>query len=389
MRVLYFDCAMGAAGDMLMAALLELHPDESGFLARLNKALAGRAVVTAAADSKCGISGTHVSVSIDGAEEGDEHEHHHHHTSLSDMFAHIDAMPIDGKTREDARAVYSLIADAESLVHGQPIENVHFHEVGSLDALADVVGVCILINELAPDKLACSAIHVGSGMVKCAHGLLPVPAPATELLLRGLPIYGGAIKGELCTPTGAALLRHFCTEFGAMPAMRVSATGYGTGKKDFEAANVVRAMLGDSEGGSEKVLELCCNLDDMTPEAIGFAQEELFAAGALDVYTIPIGMKKCRPGILLTCMCREAQRETMLRCVFKNTRTLGIREYICNRYTLDRSFRSVDTEYGAVRVKSASGWGVEREKPEYDDLARIARETGLSLEQLEDKLKSC
>lgn len=389
MKTLYFDCAMGAAGDMLMGALSELHPDRDGFLARLNCALAGRAVVSAAPDSKCGISGTHISVSINGREESEEPDghcdaghHHHHHTSISEIFAFLDHAEADSAVIADAKAVYTLLAGAESQVHGRPIENIHFHEIGSLDALADILGVSMLIHELAPDKIVCSPINVGSGTVKCAHGILPVPAPATELILRGVPVYGGSIRGELCTPTGAALLKHFSTGFGEIPLMSVSAAGYGTGTKNFDAANVVRAMIGESRSDAGEILELKCNLDDMTAEEVGYAQEMLFSAGALDVYTAPIGMKKNRPAVLLTCMCRREQRDEMLRCIFANTSTLGVREYVCSRYTLSRREESVETEYGAVHIKSASGWGVSRSKPEYEDVARIARETGRSFHEV-------
>lgn len=388
MKTLYFDCAMGAAGDMLMGALSELHPDRDGFLARLNRALAGRAVVSAAPDSKCGISGTHISVSINGREEGEEPDghcdagHHHHHTSISEIFAFLDHAEADSAVIADAKAVYTLLADAESRVHGRPIENIHFHEIGSLDALADILGVSMLIHELAPVKIVCSPINVGSGTVKCAHGILPVPTPATELILRGVPVYGGSIRGELCTPTGAALLKHFSTGFGEIPLMSVSAAGYGTGTKNFDAANVVRAMIGESRSDAGEILELKCNLDDMTAEEVGYAQEMLFSAGALDVYTAPIGMKKNRPAVLLTCMCRREQRDEMLRCIFANTSTLGVREYVCSRYTLSRREESVETEYGAVHIKNASGWGVSRSKPEYEDVARIARETGRSFHEV-------
>ena len=395
MKTLYFDCAMGAAGDLLMGALSELHPDRDGFLTRLNRALAGRAVVSAAPDSKCGISGTHISVSINGREEGEEPDghcdaghHHHHHTSISEIFAFLDHAEADSAVIADAKAVYTLLADAESRVHGRPIENIHFHEIGSLDALADILGVSMLIHELAPDKIVCSPINVGSGTVNCAHGILPVPAPATELILRGVPVYGGSIRGELCTPTGAALLKHFSTGFGEIPLMSVSAAGYGTGTKNFDAANVVRAMIGEGRSDAGEILELKCNLDDMTAEEVGYAQEMLFSAGALDVYTAPIGMKKNRPAVLLNCMCRREQRDEMLRCIFANTSTLGVREYVCSRYTLSRREESVETEYGAVHIKNASGWGVSRSKPEYEDVARIARETGRSFHEVASRIMS-
>ena len=391
MKVLYFDCAMGAAGDMLMGALYGLCPDREGFLRQLNEALAGLAEVSAVPDTKRGIRGTHMCVVIGGAEEGQTPHHHeephHHHTTVAELYEKIDALHLPEQVQRDAKAVYAFIAQAESQVHGEPVEHIHFHEVGSIDALADVLGVCLLMHRIGPDKIVCSPIHVGSGTVKCAHGILPVPAPATELILRGVPIYSGRIRGELCTPTGAALLRHFAQSFGPMPMMRVQALGNGTGKKDFEAANIVRAFLGETEEQDERVLELSCNLDDMTAEAIGFAQEELLRLGALDVYTTPIGMKKSRPGVILSCLCRPERREEMIRALFKHTTTLGVREVVCNRYTLERCFETKETEAGPVRVKRAEGWGVCREKIEYEDLARIAREKGLSLREAADRIE--
>ena len=285
--------------------------------------------------------------------------------------------------RDDALAVYHRIAEAESKVHGRPVDQIHFHEVGTLDALADVVGVCLLMHLLAPEKVYASSVHVGCGQVKCAHGILPVPAPATALLLAGVPIYGGAIQGELCTPTGAALLTHFVTKFGELPAMRLLKSGYGMGTKDFPAANCVRAMLGEQDAPTEEILELSCNLDDCTGEAIGFAMERLLDAGALDVYWTSVGMKKNRPGILLTCMCRPLDREKMVELLFRHTTTLGVRESAFRRYTLSRESKTIQTPDGDIRVKVSTGYGVTREKPEFDDLAKIARKTGKSLSELQ------
>lgn len=382
MKTLYIDCAMGCAGDMLTAALLELHPDRDGFIARMNDALGGKAVLSAKPDRKCGVMGTHVTVLINGDEEGEPERHHHHHTSVAEITEFIDTVPLADEVKDNAKAVYTHIAEAESRVHGHPIENIHFHEVGSLDALADVLSVCELMHELAPDKVLASPVNVGSGFVKCAHGVLPVPAPATELILRGVPIYSGQIKSELCTPTGAALLKHFAEDFVPMPVLKVERVGYGTGKKDFEAANVVRVLLGETEAECEQIVELACNLDDMTPEELGFTMEELFRLGALDVYFTNIGMKKSRPGVMLTCMCRSDKRDEMLRCIFKHTTTLGVREYVCNRYNLTRSIDTVQTEYGAVRIKKAEGYGVKRSKAEYDDLAKLARENDTTIAEI-------
>lgn len=386
MRTLYIDCSMGCAGDMLTAALLELHPDKDDFLSRMNAALGGKDVLTAAPDSKCGIIGTHVTVLINGDEEGEKTHHHHEHTSITEIMAFIDSVPLDEAIRENAKKVYSIIAEAESRVHGHPMENVHFHEVGSLDALADVLSVCALMHELAPERILASEVNVGSGTVRCAHGVLPVPAPATELILRGVPIYSGQIKSELCTPTGAALLKYFVSEFVAMPTMKIENAGCGTGKKNFECANVVRAFIGETANDGEEIIELACNLDDMTPEELAFAMEELFSLGALDVYFTNIGMKKSRPGVKLTCMCREKQRERMLECIFKHTTTLGVREYACKRYELGRSEKAVRTQDGEVRVKISSGYGVVREKAEYEDLAALARKSGKTIAQIRSEV---
>ena len=383
MRTMYLDCGMGAAGDMLAAALLELHPDPDSALAELNRIFGGRAVLSAKEDQKCGITGCHVTVSIDGQVEGEERGHdHHHHTTLSEVRAFIGSLDLKPAVTRDSLAVYDLIAEAEAHVHGHPLENIHFHEVGSLDAMADVVSVCFLMHELNPEKVYASPVHVGSGTVCCAHGELPVPAPATQELLKGIPIYSSDIRGELCTPTGAALLKYFVTVFGNMPPMRVSQIGYGTGFKDFPRANVIRALLGETDAASEQVVELSCNLDDMTPEELAFAQERLFAAGALDVFFTNIGMKKSRPGVMLTCMCRLEQRDTMLSCMFRHTTSLGIRESVCNRYTLSREFEPRETPYGPVMIKRSSGYGTVREKPEYEDLKTIAEKQNLTLREV-------
>ena len=419
MKTLYLDCSMGAAGDMLMAALYEIVPNQAEFLQTMQSLGLPGIEISAAPAVKCGITGTHMHVLVHGEEELDalhaqlhdhehmhehehEHEHahdhkhdhthehdehgHHHHTSLHEIEHLISHLALPKAVRDDAQAVYRLIADAESRVHGAPVDQIHFHEVGTLDALADVVGVCLLMHMLAPERVLASNVHVGCGQVRCAHGLLPVPAPATALLLEGIPVYGGSIQGELCTPTGAALLRHFVSGFGAMPAMRIEKIGYGMGTKDFPAANCVRAMLGQTNAPEEDILELSCNLDDMTPEAVGFAMEQLFAAGALDVYTSAIGMKKNRPGILLTCLCKPENRDALVRELFHHTTTLGIREASFRRYTLERTSRTVSSPAGEVRIKAASGYGVRRSKPEFEDLAKIARESGKSLEEVRSAL---
>ena len=379
MKTLYFDCSMGAAGDMLTGALLELFPDREKILAELNGLGIPGVVFATEKSIKCGISGTHVHVKVNGEEEC---EHHHHHTGMADI-AHIaEHLQVSSHVREQILAIYRCIAQAESHVHGVSVEHIHFHEVGAMDAIADITAVCYLMDKLGVDSVYASAIHVGSGQVKCAHGMLPVPAPATAYILQGIPIYGGQIRGELCTPTGGALLKHFVTEFGSMPPMTTTAIGYGMGKKDFPAPNCVRAMLGNTDNRTDEILELSCNLDDLTGEAIGFATEQLLAAGALDVFTTPIGMKKSRPGILLSVLCRPEDKDTLLPLIFRHTTTLGIRENRLHRYTLTRRTETVQTPYGAVQKKISEGYGIKREKYEYEDIARIARQQNIPLDEV-------
>ena len=308
--------------------------------------------------TKCGINGTHLSVTVNGEEEESadvhdhehhahdhvheheyhhdhdhehthEHEHghgHHHHSSMADIEHIIGHLPLENAVRADVIAVYKLIAEAESHAHGMPVSEIHFHEVGTMDAVADITATCLLIRKLAPEKIVASPVHVGAGKVRCAHGVLPVPAPATAYILRDVPIYGGRIQGELCTPTGAALLKHFA------------------------------------------------------------AAEKIREAGAVEVFTTAVMMKKNRPGTLLTVLCREAQKEAVVQAIFKHTATIGIRETLCRRYVLTRTEETVETALGPVRRKVSSGYGVQRAKFEHDDLAALAEKNGLSLTEVMNKI---
>ena len=415
MRTLYIECNMGAAGDMLMSALYELLEDKDGFVAAMNGlGLPGVRVVACPATT-CGIAGTHMRVTVDGAEEhepdapghdhgqghvhghdhahGQEHPHphahdhdhghvhHHHHATPGHIADLIASLPLPETVKEQARAVYDAIAQAEAKAHGCPVGDVHYHEVGALDAVADVTGVCYALSLLRPDRIVVSPIHVGSGTVRCAHGVMPVPAPATANLLAGVPVYGGAVQGELCTPTGAALLAHFADSFGPMPAMTVQAVGVGIGTKTFEQANCVRAFLGETaESGNGEIVELVCNLDDMTPEALAFACQRLLDAGALDVYTTPGTMKKGRPGQVLTVLCAAAREGEMAQHVLAETTTNGLRARRCGKYFLTPGSQTVQTPWGQVRVKTAEGFGVTHKKPEFEDVAALARAQGVSYE---------
>lgn len=415
MRTLYFDCSMGAAGDMLSAALYELIEDKEAYVKKINSIGLKGVNVNPSEMIKCGIAGTHMHVLVDGVSEGEEHEHHehshehhhehdehhehhhdhdhhheehehehhsHHHSSMKDIEDIIDSLDIPDNVKKDVKSVYSLIAEAESNAHKVPVSDIHFHEVGTMDAIADIVGVCLLINELSPEKIVASNINVGGGHVHCAHGILPVPAPATAYILRDIPIYSGHIQSELCTPTGAALLKHFVTSFGEMPVMKVEKIGYGMGKKDFEQANCVRAFIGETSGGNGEIVELSFNVDDMTAERIAFATERFYEGGAREVFTVPVGMKKSRPGTLICVICDKEKEETMVELIFKYSTTLGLRENVCKRYTLERTIIKKDTEFGEVRIKKSAGYGVEREKYEYEDLARIAKDKNMSIDEV-------
>ena len=424
MKTLYIECNMGAAGDMLTAALLELFPEDErkNIVKELNEIGIPGVKFATESSVKCGITGTHMKVTVDGEEESEEmydhhheHEHHnhdhehiHHHSGVSDIKSIIGSLKLPTTVKLNVSAVYQLIAEAESHAHNMPVSDIHFHEVGSLDAIADVVAVCYLLKKLDAGKIIVSPIHVGSGQVKCAHGILPVPAPATAYILKDAPIYGGKINGELCTPTGAALLKFFADSFGEMPVMKVSAIGYGMGKKDFEAANCVRVILGETEKGASSdskpdtcqtvsdgykpgskspvVVELNFNVDDMTGEQIGFATERIFDAGAFEVFTVPVMMKKSRPGHLIKILCDETHREAILETIFKHTTTIGVREVLCSRYILDRKITGVPTKYGNIRRKEVSGYGTNRAKYEYEDLAKIAREQNLSIDEIKKDL---
>ncbi len=430
MRVIFFDLGMGAAGDMISASLYELLDENSrkDFLLKINHAGIPGVEVIAEKSLKCGITGTHIKVSVNGEEEESldahhehshahhhghhehtHHEHHeheesehthdqhshehehehghaHHHTSMAEIESLVKNLDLSDGVKTHVMQIYTLIAEAESHAHGKPVSEIHFHEVGTMDALADIASSCLLFEMLAPQKIYASAVNVGSGHVHCAHGILPVPAPATAFILRDVPIYSGQIESELCTPTGAAILKHFVSRFGQMLPMRPLSYGYGMGKKDFDVANCTRAILGEMDETPEKIYEYTCNLDDISAEKIAFAMERLFEAGAVEAYTIPVTMKKSRPGNLLCVMCREENRTKILGTLFKHTTTLGVRENVSGRYFMDRKIETVKTEFGDVRVKKSAGFGVERKKIEFEDLAKIARESGMSISEIEGKI---
>lgn len=467
-RILYLDLGMGAAGDMISGALFSLF-DESEQVEILD-ALNGMGLEGVRIEKedvkRSGIRGVQLHVHVrtrDGeeAEEGHDHRHHHEadrtesghlheqepahthhhhaHASLGDILSQVDSLMLPDSARENIRWVYRKIAEAESRVHGEKVTEIHFHEVGAKDAIMDIAAAAYMISLLAPDRIIASPIRTGYGTVRCAHGILPVPAPATALLLQGIPAFAGDIEGEMCTPTGAALAGGFAGEFCPMPEMTIERIGYGMGTKKFETLNCVRAVLGTSvlpdvheemqhyhavhgEGpgqpgeavhgaGTEKpedrapgsaveqsgdgtpgltgtqrgpagsMVELSCNLDDCTGEEMGFALERVREAGAVEAFCTPVFMKKGRPGYLLTALTDPSHETGVVQAIFRHTTTIGIRRIEVSRYTLERETVTRETPYGTVRVKKSTGWGVTKEKAEYEDLARLAREQNVSVRE--------
>lgn len=391
MKTLFLECNMGAAGDMLMASLWELIDDKANTLEHIKSIGLPHTSISFDNTVTCGISCTKAHVVVKGEEEGHDPPHNtaDHHFTLSDVCGIIDSLNVSDSVKSKAKTVYNTIASAESRVHNTDVTMVHFHELGMLDAIADVVVCCFLIEELNPDKIIASPVNVGSGTVKCAHGVLPVPAPATAQILIGIPYYKSNVNGELCTPTGAALLKVFADDFSDMPEMIVKSIGYGAGSKTFEQANCIRAFLGVTKSGfSDEVLELVCNVDDMSAEELSFACEKLFSAGALDVFNQPAYMKKGRLGTVVTVLCREEDKRKITECIFKYTTTIGIREHLCKRYVLDREEEVIESPLGEIRTKRSSGYGVCKIKYEFDDVKKVANEKNMSLFEVKSFLKN-
>lgn len=417
MKTLFLECNMGAAGDMLLASLSELLPAPDQFMDDLKTLGLPGVAISRTYASSAGIRGARVQVLVNGEEErskdvpptgvsveqkdhchhhddgriGEDgaentshsHSRHHRHTSMAKIRQLIAGLPVSGKVQDDVLAVYRLIADAESQAHGCPVEEIHFHEVGTMDALTDITGVSLLMEKIGAEKIYCSPINVGSGAVRCAHGILPVPTPATAAILKGVPCYGSTFPGELCTPTGAALLKHFVSGFGPMPQMSTEKIGVGIGAKEFPAANILRTFLGNTAAEMASVEELSCNLDDCTGEEIGFAFELLLEHGALDVFLTPIQMKKSRPGTLVTVISKPEDAEKLTALLLRHTTTLGVRRKICSRTRIHRFVETRETPFGPVRVKIGENDDLRKSKIEYEDAAAIALAQGIPLRDVQ------
>ena len=375
MRIGYFDCFGGASGDMILGALLASGLSPGALRAQLEKLGLAGYEIGITEGPKQGFAATKVEVRMT---ESQTHRHLHHITEI------IDRSDLPVCVKDPSKRVFRRLAEAEAKVHGTTIEKVHFHEVGAIDAIVDVVGAVAGIHELQLDRIYCSAIPTGSGTVRCEHGLMPVPAPATAELLRGVPLAEADETGEMTTPTGAAILTTLAEGFGPLPAMRIERVGYGAGSRDWKnRPNVLRLIVGESVETSnerDEVVVLDANLDDATGEQVGHVFDALFEAGALDVFASPITMKKNRPGIQLSVIATDATVNACEDVLFRETTTFGIRRHRCKRTKLDRSSEEVETRFGPIHVKiGRRGGRVVKVSPEYEDCARASREHGVGL----------
>jgi uncharacterized protein (TIGR00299 family) protein len=376
MKTLYFDCFAGASGDMILGALVGVGVDSHALIEGLSLLDVSGYEISFETVDRSGISATYARVRT-------AHEHAHRH--LGDILKIIYESRLSETVKDRAARIFSRLAEAEARIHNVAVERIHFHEVGALDAIIDVVGACIGFELLGIERFACSELHVGSGMVEMAHGRFPVPPPAVAELLKGAPVYSSDIKGELVTPTGAAIISTVCAEFGPMPKMRIERTGYGAGTREYEKfPNVLRLIIGDDakreSSGDERLIVVETNIDDMSPQVYGHVMDEALKRGALDCYFTPVQMKKNRPGVLVSILCRPAERDAMCELLLTETTTLGVRFFEVMRRALERETVRVETEFGAIDVKVARLDGrIVKEMPEYEQCRAAALQAGVTL----------
>jgi uncharacterized protein (TIGR00299 family) protein len=391
MKVLYFDCFSGAAGDMVLGSLI----DAGVPLDEVRRALGSLAiepdVVWTDRVVRAGVTATKFCVK---GEDGGDHQHPHRH--LKAVYELIDGSDLSAAGKERAKTLFERLGEAEAAIHGTTMEKVHLHEVGALDSIIDIVGSVFALEWLGADEIRSSPLNVGSGTVRAAHGVYPVPAPATMRLLEGVPVYGGDQKAELVTPTGALLVSSYATSYGAVPSMTLKKVGYGAGTRDFvDTPNVLRVLIGEATSSADRigspkglpyttVVVIECEIDDMNPQIFGVLMDRLLAEGALDVFYTSVQMKKNRPGTLLTIIAPPEQRDRLTSTVFSETTSIGVRYREMTRECLDRETVIVDTPLGLVRFKVARRHGqVLNASPEFDDCARIARERGVPLKDVQ------
>ena len=384
MTVAYLDCIAGASGDMLLGALLDAGVAEEELRSRLEELRLPGFELHVRRVQKAGIGARQVEVRVT------DHATERH---LPEIIGLVEASAVPVAIKRRAAAIFQRLGEVEAAIHGAPLERVHLHELGGIDTIVDVVGVLTGFELLRVERVVCSPLPLARGFVDAAHGRLPLPAPATVALLEGVPIVGAEVEGELVTPTGAALVTALAADFGALPAMQVRSVGYGAGRAERAIPNVVRLLVGEAtaigaaadsrvaEPATEQLSVIETNIDDMSPELYEYVGERLFAAGALEVFTQPVAMKKNRPATLLSVLCRPAQRAAVRHLLFRETTTIGVREHAVQRYALARDTCRVATPHGEIRVKVVRGPGLEpRWAPEYDDCRRAAEATGTPLQ---------
>src|SRR5215216_4205908 len=380
MKTLYFDCCAGASGDMILGAMVAAGVDPSFLREQLLLLPVAGFSIDFETVNRSGLSATYARVET-------AHEHKHRH--LSDIKQIIEGSALPGAVKQRAVQIFTRLAEAEARVHNEPVDHVHFHEVGALDAIVDVIGAAICFDALQINRFICSPIHVGSGMVKMAHGQFPIPPPAVAELLKGVPFYAGEIKGELLTPTGAAIITTICNEYGPIPPMKTESTGYGAGTREYpDFPNVLRVFVGETESSvatDERLWMIETNLDDASPQIIGHVMERVLESGALDCYFTPVQMKKNRPGVLLSVLCNPDEKEAVMKLLFRETTTLGVRSYQVERRALERSVVRVETQYGPIDVKVAHLDGrVVNEMPEFEQCREAAMRAGVPLKVIEE-----
>ncbi|PYN99705.1 MAG: nickel pincer cofactor biosynthesis protein LarC [Candidatus Rokuibacteriota bacterium] len=383
-RIIYFDCPSGAAGDMIMASLLDAGVSVSDLRAELRKLpLTGWELVTREV-KKGAFRATKVDVEID-------HQAHHHHRTLRDILAILDASTLRDPVKDKARRIFTRLADAEARAHGTTRDEVHFHDVGAVDAIVDVTGGVIALELIGAEKVHISALPIGGGFVEGSHGRIPIPGPGTAELLRGFPIVDTGVKAELVTPTGAAILTTLASGAGAMPAMTVTSVGYGAGTRDFETPNVLRCLVGETSDapGQETIVQVETTIDDMSPQLYEPVMDRLFDAGALDVFLTPVIMKRSRPGVVLTALCPPDLAGALARVLFEETSTIGVRWSEWRRFRLEREMVTLTTAYGALPFKISRLDGrIVTVTPEFADVTRIARDKSLPVREVLDQARA-
>ena len=399
MKTLYFDCSSGISGNMVLGALAEIIGDEQYLIKELKKLNTDGYKIEISKKVKNGITGTYINVIVDGKDEyghehhiheheehhnGSEQHNHHEHRNLADVNKIIEESSFNEKVKDLAKRIFLRVAKAESKVHNKSLEEVHFHEVGAIDSIVDIVGTAILIDKINPDKIISSIVNDGYGFIECAHGTMSVPVPATSEIFANSNVKFRQIDvdTELVTPTGAAIIAELAEEFVNLPAMTTEKIGWGAGSKDLKIPNVLKVYYGDMQESNENFVVMETNVDDCSGEILGYTSEKLFKNGALDVFYTPIFMKKNRPAYKLTVACRKEDKFKLQNIIFRETTTIGIRYRFESRTELGREFEEIDTKYGKLKVKKVTNNGETYIYPEYESMKELAEKNNIPLKEL-------